>query len=199
MNKYIYTISEAEQGKPARRVRLRCLHEDTWPPAEAYLPESPIRLRQEKLITDHAYQAIQVWQDKCGKKAMDDDCAKCPLSRANARVKARGTGRITLKEIEFAALMATSRTDVALVYERESPMRKAKPQNTEPENDPGGPDVPGSDDPVGLGPKIDPSAADTTPEGQPPDPTTDPEPDGTGEDSTQEPEPDANTEPDGSD
>lgn len=119
MNTHLYQIRK--QDEEPKFVKLSCHHKDSWPPSSAYLGDSPERLRQKKIIDDHTYEAHKVWLKKCGKKKMDDDCSTCELSRANARVITRGTGRIRVKPIEFAALMRTARTDVQLVFEKAPP------------------------------------------------------------------------------
>lgn len=130
MKPHNYTIdSKAPQhaDKQGKVVKLLCKHREQWPPAEAYLPDSPERLRQKEIITETGYQSLQVWERECGKKRMDDGCSDCPHARVNARVKARGTGRITPKEIEFAAFMKTSRQDVFLKFERVEPVAAPEP------------------------------------------------------------------------
>lgn len=125
MKPHNYTIvSKAAQhaDKQGKVVKLLCKHREQWPPAEAYLPDSPERLRAKEIITETGYQSLQVWERECGKKKMDDACSTCPHARTMARVKARGTGRITPKEIEFAAFMQTSRQDVFLKFERVEPV-----------------------------------------------------------------------------
>lgn len=124
MKPHDHTItSKAPQhaDKQGKIVRLLCRHRETWPPAESLLPDSPERLRAKQIITETGYQSLKVWERECGKKKMDDDCAECPHARAMARVTARGTGRITNKEIEYAAFMKTSRQDIHLKFERPPP------------------------------------------------------------------------------
>lgn len=95
MKPHNYTIvSKAAQhaDKQGKVVKLLCKHREQWPPAEAYLPDSPERLRAKEIITETGYQSLQVWERECGKK------------------------------IEFAAFMQTSRQDVFLKFERVEPV-----------------------------------------------------------------------------
>lgn len=119
MDTYLYTIRKKDQEP--RVVKLSCQHQDTWPPSSAYLGDNPERLRQKKVIDEHTYEAHKVWTKVCGKKQMDEKCATCDLARAQGRVITRGTGRIRVKPIEFAAFMRTARTDIQLVFEKVEP------------------------------------------------------------------------------
>lgn len=70
-----------EDGKGVRLL-LACNHWKAWPPVASKLNKSPLDLRAEGVITEAAFQAVQVWERVCGLQEMGaDKCISCPHVR----------------------------------------------------------------------------------------------------------------------
>ena len=58
---------------------LACEHWKTWPPLAASLQRSADELRALGMIDAVEHQRVQVWERRCGLKAMSGDkCPTCP-------------------------------------------------------------------------------------------------------------------------
>jgi hypothetical protein len=107
------------QGK---QVSFACLHWRSFPPVEAYLPESADELRASGAITDVQRQRVQVWEKTCGLLRMDDDkCRTCPHVRwvevrqaaAPTMVSLDGRSRTPIVDKTFIAALPANRVNFA--------------------------------------------------------------------------------------